>query len=69
MTTRKTIALTLRTSVIKVMSLVFNTLSKFVIAFILLEAETHKCNRAKITWKIVAEHCILDGVVSTSRVL
>ena len=34
MTTRKTIALTLRTSVIKVMSLVFNTLSKFVIAFL-----------------------------------
>ena len=34
MTTGKTIALTLWTSVIKVMSLVFNTLSKFVIAFL-----------------------------------
>ena len=34
MTTGKTIALTLRTFVGKVMSLLFNTLSKFVVAFL-----------------------------------
>ena len=34
MTTRKTIALTIRTFVGKVMSLIFNTVSRFVIAFL-----------------------------------
>ena len=34
MTTGKTIALTIQTFVRKVMSLIFNTLSKFVIAFL-----------------------------------
>ena len=34
MTTRKTIALTIQTFVVKVMSLLFNMLSRFVIAFL-----------------------------------
>ena len=36
MTTRKTIALTIQTFVGKVMSLLFNTLSRFVNAFLLI---------------------------------
>ena len=39
MTTRKTMALTIGTFVSKVMSLLFNTLSGFVIAFLLLKEQ------------------------------
>lgn len=34
--------------------------------YVLLEAETHKYNKAKISREAVAAHCILEGVVFAS---
>ena len=54
LTTRKTIALTIWTFVSKVMSLLFNTLSRFVIAFLL------RSKRLLIQWLLSSSALILE---------
>ena len=55
LTTRKTIALTIWTFVSKVMSLLFNTLSRFVIAFLL------RSKRLLIQWLLSSSALILES--------
>ena len=55
MTTRKTIALIIQTFVSKVMSLIFNTLSRFIIAFF---QEASSCSLLKvIEWQLPKKKC------------